>query len=110
MAPPIEQVLASVSIAELKALNIPENIITRNKRHEYLSNFSMMFMPTWAIDATLDFEMFDSDDLSLALLPRNHITFPLLLSILYQSKGIRGITGNFKEFLMLLRASNHLKE
>ena len=32
---------------------------------------------------------------------RNHITFPSLLSNQYQSKGTRGIPGNFKEFLII---------
>lgn len=69
MAPPIEEILACESIAELKALDIPENTITRNNRHEYvISSSSVLFLPPWALASILEFEMSDSEDLSLELL------------------------------------------
>ena len=40
---------------------------------------------------------------------RNHITFPLLLSNQYQSKGIGGIPGHFQKFPFCYWESNHLE-
>ena len=40
---------------------------------------------------------------------RNHITFSLLLSNQYQSKGIGGIPGHFQKFPFCYWESNHLE-
>ena len=63
MAPRNEVILACESIAELEALDFSESIITRNNLHEYhVPASSVLFMPPWALESVLDFEMFDFED------------------------------------------------
>eukprot|EP00956_Cyclotella_meneghiniana_P028597 scaffold67029_cov68-Cyclotella_meneghiniana.AAC.7 len=56
ITPSFEAIWNCESVAELKALEIPEKITRTMENHHHFSSCSVLFMPPWAEEATLDFE------------------------------------------------------